>query len=98
MSVVAARLHVKQRDFSEFSYRLHKEGKKIKFDSLMEFLEDEMDKLKAVGSARDIECCRKLRQSTASVTTPKSQPTTTKPSQFKIKSENLSDHVMLQPS
>ena len=56
----------------------------------MEFLEIEMDKLQAMGSARDIERCRKLLQSTASVTTAKSQPIASKASNFKIKSEKVS--------
>ena len=56
----------------------------------MEFIELEIKKLQAIGSARDMERCRKLLQSTASVTASKSLPVASKPTNFKIKSEKVS--------
>ena len=67
--VIVTRLRAKEREFSKYSFRLQEGGNKISFDSFMEFLELEIKKLQAIGSARDLEHCRRLLQSTASVTT-----------------------------
>ena len=82
LSVTVARLKTREREFSKFTYRLQEGGEKLNFDMFMLFLKEEMKKLRAVGSARDLECRRKMLQPSTSTTSSKPSPT---PSDFKIK-------------
>ena len=67
LCVTVVRLHSKEEEFSKFTYRLHKDKKKLNFDGFMEFLEEEMEKLQSVGNAPDLECCRKMFLSSSSI-------------------------------
>ena len=87
MSVTVTRLRSREREFSKFTFRLKKEGKKLNFDSFMAFLNNEMEKLNSVGSARDLERCKKMLQPSTSTTS--SKPSSTS-SGFKVKSEKAS--------